>query len=290
MEANGNHERGLVETAAGLARIYASAWWHTAEWTVESSVKTGGRLVGAALGGRPAGELLEGAVHDLREYARGLLGDVDEEAARTSADGRGAREDNLKERGAELLRRSADVSYREEAHPAYERILEALAPDEGRILRLLATHGPQPAVDVRSGVPHVQIASGLVEPGLTMIGAHAGVRFPDRVKPYLNNLERLGLIWFSREPVKDSLRYQVVEAQPEVVDAMRRGGRFGHTVRRSILLTPFGRDFCEVCLPLDTEELEALPGDFASGEPDAGPLPASDAAGPVTSEAESSPA
>ena len=62
-------------------------------------------------------------------------------------------ESSLRERGAELLRQSADVRYQEDAHPAYERILENLAPDEARILRLLALEGPQPAVDVRTGAP-----------------------------------------------------------------------------------------------------------------------------------------
>ena len=32
------------------------------------------------------------------------------------------------------------------------------------------------------------------------------------------------------------------------------------TVRRSIQLTPFGEDFCKTVLPLETGELEALPG------------------------------
>src|SRR5690606_27289424 len=45
---------------------------------------------------------------------------------------------SLQERGAELLRRSADVGYAHDQHPAYRRILEELAPDEARILRLLA--------------------------------------------------------------------------------------------------------------------------------------------------------
>ena len=76
---------------------------------------------------------------------------------------------------------------------------------------------------------------------------------------YLNNLFRLGLIWFSREPVSDSLRYQVLEAQPEVLEAMKTAKR-GKIVRRSILLTPFGKDFCEVCLPTGTGEIEALSG------------------------------
>jgi hypothetical protein len=34
-----------------------------------------------------------------------------------------------------------------------------------------------------------------------------------------------------------------------VIEARRAGGR-SKTVRRSISLTPFGEDFCRVCLPL----------------------------------------
>jgi hypothetical protein len=92
-----------------------------------------------------------------------------------------------------------------------------------------------------------------------MIGAEAGCRYVERVHAYLNNLNRLGLIWFSRESLQDPLRYQVLEAQPEVGEAMREAGR-GRTVRRTIHLTPFGTDFCEMCLPIHTAELEALPG------------------------------
>jgi hypothetical protein len=81
-----------------------------------------------------------------------------------------------------------------------------------------------------------------------MIAEHAGCRRRDRTHAYLNNLYRL--IWFSRERLEDPLRYQVLEAQPEVVGAIRQAGR-GTAVRRSIHLTPFGEDFCELCLPLD---------------------------------------
>jgi hypothetical protein len=150
--------------------------------------------------------------------------------------------------GAELLRRSADVEFAEDSHPAYERMLSELAPDEGRILRLLAAEGPQPSVDVRSGF--IGPTSERIEMGLSLIGAEAGCRYTGRVHSYLNNLHRLGLVWFSREQVSDRLRYQVLEAQPEVVDAIKRAGRTGRTVRRSIHLTPFGHDFCEQVLPV----------------------------------------
>jgi hypothetical protein len=91
-----------------------------------------------------------------------------------------------------------------------------------------------------------------------MIGPAAGCRHPERIHSYLNNLYRLGLVWFSREPMEDTLRYQVLEAQPEVTEAMEEAGR-GKTVRRSIHLTAFGEEWCRVCLPVDTGEIDALP-------------------------------
>ncbi len=271
-------EGTLLQALPGLLRIAGAAWWRTTEWTVATSVRAGSRLLRAAVAGEPPAELFRATGEELRSYVRRVLEIVESPggdgalrpegpAARrdtTSAsdpaqNGRDQTTASLRERGAELLRRSADVRFEEDAHPAYARILAELAPDEGRILRLLALEGPQASVDVRTGGPLGVINSELVAPGLTMIGAEAGCRYLDRVPAYLNNVYRLGLIWFSREPLKDTLRYQVLEAQPDVATAMREAGR-GRTVRRSIHLTPFGEDFCETCLPLHTAELEALPG------------------------------
>jgi hypothetical protein len=256
----------LLRAAPGLARIAGEAWWRTAEWTVETSLRTSSRVLRAALSGQAPGDLFSTSGADVRDYVRRLLAiadaELDDEDGREK-DERDARADQepsaaaLRERGADLLRRSADVDLDQDAHPAYARILSELAPDEGRILRLLAIEGPQPAVDVRTARP-LNIGTELVAPGLNMIGAEAGCRYVERVHAYLNNLNRLGLIWFSREPLRDPLRYQVLEAQPEVGTAMREAGR-GKTVRRTIHLTPFGHDFCDVCLPIDTAELDALP-------------------------------
>jgi hypothetical protein len=216
-------------------------------------------MVRAAARGEPAPQVIQETSAELRAYARELLGLSDGEGhpgasprgtsgLRATAGTDAASPDALRRRGEELLRLSGDLRYEEASHPAYMRILDALSPDEGRILRFLALHGPQPSLDVRAGLP---LASELVEPGCNMLGAEAGCRHPDRVHAYLDNLHRLGLIWFSREPVKDQTRYQVLEAQPEVTEARTRGGRTARTVHRSILLTPFGEDFCQVSLPLD---------------------------------------
>jgi hypothetical protein len=226
----------------------------TAQFAAEQGLRLGSRVLRAAVSGETAAEMLGDLGDEARRSARRLLGVIDEEAQAANADGdgpgppAGASTDALRERGSELLSQSADVSYEQDAHPAYGRILDELAPDEARILRFLRTEGAQPAVDVRTAkVP--LISSELVAPGLSMIGAGAGVRYLDRVPAYLNNLYRLGLIWFSREPLEDPLDYQVLEAQPDVLAAMRAAGRGARTVRRQILLTPFGQDFCRVCLP-----------------------------------------
>ena len=84
----------------------------------------------------------------------------------------------------------------------------------------------------------------------TRWSTQAGCRHPERVHAYLDNLNRLGLIWFSKQPIDDSSSYQVLEAQPPVLEAVRSASR-AKTTQRSIRLTPFGRDFCETCLPLE---------------------------------------
>jgi hypothetical protein len=172
----------------------------------------------------------------------------------------------LRVRGQELLDLSRDVHYEEKAHPAYERLVESLAPDEARILRLLLLTGPQPAVDVRTGGPLGLIQSRLLAPGLNMIGARAGCRYVERVPSYLTNLHRLGLIWFSRETLRDPERYQVVEAQPEVLAAIH-SVRHAKIVRRSIHLTPFGEDFCRAALVDDEQQLTDLPEHASPAKP-----------------------
>jgi hypothetical protein len=210
----------------------------------------------AALDPEEATRLARELGDGLRSYARETLGVSELEAemrqlTATPSDGPGdgASTEALRARGAELLRRSAAGEPDESSHPAYATILEQMAPDEARILRLLCTDGDQPAVDVRSA-PLIGPRSQVVAEGLNMIGLQAGLPETDRVASHLNNLHRLGLIWFSKEPIADPASYQALEAQPAVLEAVRSSART-KTVHRSIRLTPFGQDFCQACLPAD---------------------------------------
>ena len=271
-----------MRAAPALARIAATAWVRGLRWGAETSVRGWARLLQTAANGENPATALQETGSDLRRFARELLGIADaiEEEA-TDHDDTSARA--LRKRGAELLRLSADITYEEDSHPAYARILDVMAPDEARILRLLMENGAQPSVDVRSGGPLGVgvVATELVAPGLNMIGAEAGCRHVDRIPAYLNNLYRLGLIWFSREQVGDHLRYQVLEAQPEVVEALDEAGRGARTIRRSIHLTPFGVDFCVLCIPPTTAEFNALRQSVRDESPPDGDLGAGSGAGPA---------
>jgi len=267
-----------IGSLPGLARIAAGTAARSAAWTLGSGVRSGRLLARALTNPSAAGELVQGVASDLAEATRTvsdvaravssgvplpkalLEGSISLSAVMLPDGPERAlpvREKSLRERGEELLQRSRDVWNEEEAHPAYARILDELAPDEARVLMLLLRGGPQPSVDVRTGGPMGAMSSTMIASGLNMIGPRAGLRHVDNVPAYLNNLFRLGLIWFSREQLDDAMEYQVVEAQPDVLAAMH-STRFPKMVRRSIHLTPFGQDFCRTCL-VDEDETKDLP-------------------------------
>jgi hypothetical protein len=232
-----------VAAVPGLARVAGTAYVNAVGWGVRTSWRTGTRVV-HALTGTP--DEAEAADHTADDEPR-----------------------TLRERGAELLERSRDVWSNDQGHPAYARILDELAPDEGRILLLLLQGGPQPSVDVRSGGPVGRMNSQLIAPGLSMIGMRAGVRYDDQVPAYLNNLFRLGLVWFSKEPLRDPQEYQVLEAQPDVLAAMH-SVKFAKVVRRSFHLTPFGEGFCRACLVSEEEAVaDVFPEHAEPGEAEA---------------------
>ncbi len=285
--------------AGALARLAATAGLRTTGWAVRTSLRSWRRLGEAALSPAKAVELAREFGNAAGVMARELNDLVDVDGIRGAApaagvakkvaeampsrgddsagvevtsDGVPAPERSLREEGQQLLRMSRDVRLEFEAHPAYERILSELAPDEARILRLLMIEGPQPAVDIRTGGPLGLIRSRLIAPGLNMIGARAGCRYVERVPSYLNNLFRLGMVWFSRETLRDPSRYQVLEAQPEVLEAIHSVSQ-AKVVRRSIHLTPFGEDFCRICLCSDETQPDSLPPHAIPSATSAAPQP-----------------
>lgn len=274
------------DSLPGLARIAASSWLHTAQWGVRASARGARRVAEAATDPRKAVELateVGQAASAVGEIAQSLTAGVPlpkalanaaaslngavaripvPEAAENPAPASPAPQAtaalSLRDRGEALLNRSRDVWSTDASHPAHERILDELAPDEARILVLLARSGPQPCVDVRTGGPTGMLSPQLLASRLNMVGSRAGLRYSERMPAYLNNLLRLGLVWVSGEPLRDPHLYQVVEAQPDVLEALH-SVKFARVVRKSIHLTPFGEDFCRLALIDAHTEAGSLP-------------------------------
>ncbi|WP_406233111.1 Abi-alpha family protein [Nocardia sp. NBC_01009] len=254
--------RGVFR-AAGLA---AGTVVRGSQWAVNTSYEVTKEITQAALDGESSADIAERTGNALRSIARSALG-VTEGSVREivsyvpTSNGPAAQQaiglgaplhsasiEDLRRRGDALLARSADVYFSEDVHPAYDRILDELAPDEARILRFMALNGPQPSVDVRTNRP-LGIGSELVTGDLTSVPEQAGVRYPDRSRTYLINLNRLGLTLTSDDPVVLS-RYMVLEVQPEVEAALKKAGRAPKIVRKSLRLTEFGEDFCRTCFTI----------------------------------------
>ncbi|MGK8522144.1 Abi-alpha family protein [Nocardia asteroides] len=254
--------RGVFR-AAGLA---AGTVVRGSQWAVGTTYEVTKEITQAALDGESSAEIAERTGNALRSIARSALGVTEgsvreivsyvptsngptsQQALAVGSYLRSASTEELRRRGDALLARSADVYFTEDVHPAYDRILDELAPDEARILRFMALNGPQPSVDVRTNRP-LGIGSELVQGDLTSVPEQAGVRYPDRARSYLINLNRLGLTLTSDDPVVLS-RYMVLEVQPVVEAALKKAGRAPKIVRKSLRLTEFGEDFCRTCFTI----------------------------------------
>lgn len=263
--AHNNRELRPDRVVQGVAMLAAKTWWRGVKWSADIATTTGTKIIDDVRAGRSATDIaLSATEHVLGAVRDALQLPANDSAGITLAkpqrpapsrvtiditESGSADCDELRRRGAELLRRSADVTDVEDTHPAYARIINQLAPDEARILRFLAAHGAQPVVDVRTSRPF-DVGSEMIAEGLSMVAERSGCRYTDRNNAYTNNLVRLGLVRASPESVAAE-RYQVLEVQPDVVAACRRAGRAHKTVRRSIHLTPFGEDFCRAVIPSD---------------------------------------
>jgi hypothetical protein len=156
----------------------------------------------------------------------------------------------LTKRGRALIQMSAKPeSQRRGVHPSFSNILDELLPDEARVLRFLAVAGTQPAIDMRTKT-FFQVGSVKLVGGVNMITEMSGCKWADRGYHYLANLNRLGLIDFSKEPVDDYRRYALLEVQPAATAAVARAAKV-ISVYRSIGLTSFGRQFVNACIDTD---------------------------------------
>lgn len=265
VDATGLDDEALearLADAVKIARLFVAARANARRHAGEAGLRTGVRLLDAVVSSGSPAEFVEETGDIARDEFERLGIDVtpgrDARESDTDDGREPVTEERLRERGDRLFERSADVDHEEPVHPAHDRILDELAPDEARILRVLAEEGPQAAVDVRDkGL--LPLGSELVASDLTMLGVDAGCRYEERTAAYVTNLQRLGLVWIADEPLEDLKDYQVLAAQPHVSAAMEEARR-PTTVRRSVHLTPLGEDFCRTVLSVDVTDDHSTAG------------------------------
>lgn len=247
-----------------VARILVTAAANTGEYAGLASIRAGSRMAEAAFTSESPRDLLEETTDIARDELDRLglpFGSPGRDGDTPTRRERGANREesgpitiaDLERRGTRLLELSADVDHEEPFHPAYVRVVEQLSADEARILRLLATEGPQPALDVRDqGL--LPFGRGTLAAGdLTMLDTDAGLRYGERADVYLDNLERLGLVRVSTDSLRALEEYRVLQAQPDVEQVMERTRR-PKTERRSVRLTSMGIDLCRTVFPFELAE------------------------------------
>lgn len=241
-----------------LAQVAAGMTQRASGYSVQSGVRTGTRMAYAAANAQSPADLLTAtraiALDELQQAGIDI-GDEREDWLQRhedeAVDRHPVTRERLRERGERLLSKSAELGRDETFHPAFASMLDQLASDEARILRLLATEGPQPTVDVLDK-RYIPFKTSLVAENLSRVGSDAGCRRPERTQLYVTNLERLGLIRFEDDPIEDLKEYQVLEAQSHIEAAQTEAKRPKTTYGR-MRLTDLGIDFCETCLPVSVE-------------------------------------
>jgi Abortive infection alpha len=251
--------RELIEFGPALARLGLFASLRAAGWATASTAAAWKRIACAVRDRESPVDLAVAVREEAVAAARDALGvnDIEETLGRMTSEPPETFDDDepqradLRERARELLVRSASLGPEDDRHPAFGLVLEQLAPDELRILRVLAASPGQAALDVEARGP-LGMGSRDVARRLSLLGDRAGCRHPERVQLYLDNLLRLGLVQMGDEPFEDEELYEVLEAQPEVNEAKEKassGATRAKSRRHRIELSSFGRAFCETCLP-----------------------------------------
>lgn len=234
-----------------IARLAAGMTQRATGNSVESGVRAGTRMAYAAAHAESPADLLTQTraltLEELQQAGIDIGNDQSqwlEQHEDETLDTPRLDREQFQARGQRLLSQSAGLEREEVIHPAFQSVLDQLATDEARILRLLATEGPQPSISVYDR-GYVPFRTRLVAKHLSRMGGDAGCRQPARTQVYAENLERLGLVEFIEQPVEDMKRYQVLQAQPHIEAAVEEA-QWPKTVYGLARLTDFGIEFCAV--------------------------------------------
>ncbi|MFW6868173.1 hypothetical protein ACOACQ_12345 [Nocardioides sp. CPCC 206347] len=141
-----------------------------------------------------------------------------------------------------LLERALSQSSAEAEDSLLDALVRGLVPDEARIIAALAARDWSPLVHVearRDGEEHLGLRNA------SLIGRQAGIALVRRTPTYVTRLLDTGLVVATPEREDRGQEYEVLLAEPDVLDAIRAAARgpLGPRIRRGgIELSDLGRE------------------------------------------------
>jgi hypothetical protein len=134
-----------------------------------------------------------------------------------------------------LLDEALAQSTQEAGDALLDALVRGLVPDEARVVAALAARGWSPLVHVearRDGEDHLGLRNA------SLIGRQAGVALVRRTPFYVTRLLASGLVATTPERPERAEEYEVLLAEPDVLDAIRAAGRgpVGPRIRRGGLV------------------------------------------------------
>lgn len=161
---------------------------------------------------------------------------------------------------ANLLASSLDIDTCKNAHPAFVEMINAMSPDEAKIMRLFATEASVAVVAVQE-IQNGTRSYRTVARNFSRVGVEAGCENPTLAPSYLDNLGRMGLIQLPPPGalggvvLADKSRYKPIEEDPSIADFKAQIESRGNELQlsRSVVeLTELGQMFCQACVVENT--------------------------------------
>jgi hypothetical protein len=157
---------------------------------------------------------------------------------------------SLPERMAVLLERAAEQTHEQATEALFRRIIVELVPDEARILGALSDGTTYPMLHVGIGTRVGPVTRRIIE-NVSNIGKPAGVKLLEQVPAYITHLRTLALLESAPEDKDFEIRYQILESDLSIKQAIERAqpGAISSVryLRRTLRLSEFGRQFWLAC-------------------------------------------
>ncbi|MGH3359857.1 MAG: Abi-alpha family protein [Nocardioidaceae bacterium] len=160
-------------------------------------------------------------------------------------DANGAQREKAGQLLAGLLTQAVEQSAAQARERLIVRLLEAIEPDEARILAAMSDGTTYPLIHVITKTSLGMAGARLLE-NVSTVGRSAGIALPDYVPIYVARLRRLGLVTVGPESDEHADGYELLATEALVREARESHGAPTRLLRRTLTLSSLGRDLWDL--------------------------------------------